>query len=151
MVDMIIHDATSREAVVDYIDHLSIEGQNWDVSINPHSDKRTLAQNALAFKWYQEIAAARQDMTVNEVRAECKLTFGVPILRRDNEKFRESYDRCLADKSYESQMEFIEFTELPVTRIMNKKQLSEYMDKIDAVCRQRGIILTHPEDALRNW
>ena len=151
MTEKIVHSIKSQEDAAQMIRDLALDGTNWIVKVERQSKRRSLDQNALSHQWYADIARQREDMTVSEIRAECKLTCGVPILRRDNEKFRETYDRCLADRSYEAQMEFIEFTELPVTRLMSKKQLSEYMDKISAICRSRGIVLTHPDDQQRRW
>ncbi len=108
---------------------------------------RSLEQNALSHKWYQEVAHQREDMTVNEVRAECKLIFGVPILREENEKFRETYDRILKPLSYEEKINFIETTELPITRIMTVGQLSKYLDRMSDHFMKQGLVLTIPEAA----
>ena len=109
--------------------------------------KRSIEQNSLSHKWYQEIADQRGDTTPSEVKAECKLMFGVPILREENEKFRETYDRVLKPFSYEQKVEFILRTELPITSLMNVKQLTRYLDDLHLFWAKRGIILTQPDAA----
>tara|TARA_R110000822_G_scaffold81496_1_gene193516 strand:- start:1 stop:444 length:444 start_codon:yes stop_codon:yes gene_type:complete len=108
--------------------------------------KRSVEQNSLTHKYYAEIAASREDMTVNQVRAECKMIFGVPILRANNEKFRETYDRVLKPLPYETKLEFIERTELPITSLMSVKQMSQYIDDMLKHFRERGVYLTLPEE-----
>lgn len=109
---------------------------------------RSLEQNSLSHKWYGEIAEQRGDMTRDEVRAECKLIFGVPILREENERFRAVYDRIIKPLTYEQKVEFIQHTELPVTSIMTVKQLSRYLDAVARHFLKQGIRLTVPEHAL---
>ena len=53
--------------------------------------KRSYEQNKLQRLWLNELAE-QGDMTAEEYRAFCKLHFGVPILRHENDKFREAYD-----------------------------------------------------------
>lgn len=108
--------------------------------------KRSLQQNALTFQWYNEIAQQRDDMTVQEVRAECKLVFGVPLLRQENEAFRETYDKILKPLPYETKLHFIQVTELPVTRIMTVSQLGKYLDAIYDHFTRQGFVLTVPEE-----
>ena len=50
---------------------------------------RSLSQNALAHKWYAEIAKHLGDTTTETVRATCKLEIGVPLRRRDDDEWRE--------------------------------------------------------------
>jgi hypothetical protein len=51
---------------------------------------RSLDQNALAWKWAQQIAAHFGDRTTNEVWGSMKLETGVPLLREHDPEFRES-------------------------------------------------------------
>lgn len=106
---------------------------------------RTGAQNRLAQKWYSEIAAQMGDRDREEVRSECKLVFGVPILRRDDVAFCESYDRILKPLGYDEKLEAIRVFDLPVTRLLNTKQMSEYMDQVQRHWLQQGVRLTDPE------
>ena len=106
-------------------------------------EKRSLDQNAMSFALYKEIAGQLEDQTVAEVRAECKLRFGVPILRGANERFRAMYDKAIkATLSYEEKLSAMEF--LPVTRLMNKGQFSEYLDTVIREYSKQGIAITMP-------
>jgi len=54
--------------------------------------KRSVKQNRLQMLWLNEIAGQLEGQSVEEIRAYCKLTIGVPILRNEHEDFREKYD-----------------------------------------------------------
>lgn len=107
---------------------------------------RTSDQNKLQRKWLGEAAEQLGDRTVEELRAYCKLTFGVPILRRDNEAFRAQYDRLIKGRyTYEEKLAFMmEPVDNPVTRIMSSKQKTEYLDAIYRHFASQGIVLTIP-------
>lgn len=111
---------------------------------------RSTAQNKLAHMWMAEIAQQKGDMTPQDVRAYCKLTIGVPLLRAENEAFREGYDRIVRPLSYEQKIALMgEPLDLPVTRLMTTKQKTQYLDAIARHFGEQGIILTMPEDLRR--
>lgn len=105
---------------------------------------RTDAQNRLSQRWYTDIATQLGDQTHEEVRAECKLVFGVPILCAENEAFRVSWEETFGRLHHESALKAVRVMDLPVTRLMRVKQMNAYMD---AVQRQYGpmVRLTDPE------
>ena len=106
-------------------------------------EKRSLSQNALSHAIYTQIAGQLEDQTVAEVRAECKLRYGVGILREANERFRAMYDKAIKDTlSYEEKLDAMEF--LPVTRLMDKEQFSEYLDTVIREYSKQGIAITMP-------
>lgn len=108
---------------------------------------RSTAQNKLQRMWMNEISEQRGDMTPEEARGYCKLTIGVPILRAENEAFREGYDRVVKPLPYDQKIAIMmEPLDLPVTRIMTTKQKSEYLDGIIRHFGEQGIVLTMPED-----
>lgn len=106
---------------------------------------RSTEQNRLAFKWYAEISDQTGEDR-EDVRARCKLEIGVPILRDAQEKFRATYDRLIRPLSYMEKLELIRDTELPVTRLMNVGQMSEYMDIVFRRHAEIGVVLTIPPD-----
>lgn len=111
---------------------------------------RSTSQNRLQHMWMSEIAQQKGDMTPAEVRAYCKLTIGVPLLRAENEAFREGYDRTVRPLSYEQKIQLMgEPLDLPVTRLMTTKQKTQYLDAIAKHFGEQGIILTMPEDMRR--
>lgn len=108
---------------------------------------RSTAQNRLQRLWMNEISQQRGDMTPEEARAYCKLTIGVPLLRAENEAFRQRYDEVLKPLSYEHKLKIMsEPIDLPVTRLMTTKQHTQYLDGIVRHFAEQGIILTMPDD-----
>lgn len=107
----------------------------------PRSD----AQNRLAQRWFADISRQLGDQTHEEVRAMCKLHFGVPILREENEAFRLSYDRTIRPLPYEHKLAAIQDFDLPVTRLMTVKQMTSFMDAMQRHWIAEGVRLTDPE------
>lgn len=106
--------------------------------------KRTDAQNRLIQRWNQEIAAQRGDVTFEEVRAENKLRFGVPILRRDDEAFAATYDATFRPLPYAAKLALFVQLDPAITRRMTTKQLSEYCDTLQREYLSQGFRLTDP-------
>lgn len=108
---------------------------------------RSNAQNRLSHMWMNEISDQKGDISPEEARAYCKLTIGIPILRSQNEAFRERYDEILKPLSYEQKLAIMsEPLNLPVTSLMSTKQLTEYLEAIIRHFGEQGIILTMPDD-----
>jgi C-terminal processing protease CtpA/Prc len=106
---------------------------------------RSNAQNRLAQRWFTDIATQLGDQTHEDVRAECKLRFGVPILRSENEAFRTSYDRVLKALPYEQKLDAIKAFDLPTTRLMTQKQMTAFMDEMQRHWVKQGVRLTDPK------
>ena len=106
---------------------------------------RSSEQNRLSHKWYKEIADQTGE-AVEDVRARCKLEIGVPIMRDASDKFRATYDRIIRPLDYADKLALIRDTDLPVTRLMNVGQMSQYMDEVFRRHAEFGIALTVPED-----
>lgn len=108
--------------------------------------RRSSEQNRLQRQWINEIAEQLGDRTPEEVRAECKLRFGVPILRAESEIFRKKYDRLIKSMPYETKLELMaEPMDFPITRLMNVKQKTQYLDAIQRHYAEQGVVLTQPE------
>jgi hypothetical protein len=115
------------------------------VTVGEH---RTDKQNRLVQQWNQDITKQRGDTDFEEVRAENKLRFGVPILRRDDEAFRATYDATFRPLPYEAKLALFVQLDPAVTRKMTVKQLSEYCDTLQRHYTALGFVLTDP-DALK--
>ncbi|RWR09772.1 hypothetical protein [Paenirhodobacter populi] len=102
-------------------------------------------QNKLAQRWFSDIARHFGDRDREDVRADCKLRFGVPILRAENDAFRASYDPVLKAHPYEVKLAAIKAWDMPVTRLMTVKQMTSFMDAIQREYLPRGVRLTDPE------
>lgn len=105
---------------------------------------RSLDQNAISHAWYEQLARElREDDTLGW-KCFCKLTIGVPIMRAEDEEFREAYDAVIKPLSYEKKLEAMKFW--PVTSIMTKPQLSQYLVDMQGEFAKRGVRLDFPED-----
>lgn len=110
-------------------------------------DRRSLAQNRLQRMLCNEISSQWEGHSPEEVRGYCKLHYGIPLLRAENEVFREKYDRLLKRMTYEDKLEIMqEPIDVPVTRIMTREQKTRYLDTIYQEFTKKGFILTRPED-----
>jgi hypothetical protein len=106
---------------------------------------RSVDQNALSHAWYNEIATQIAD-TPESVKCECKLRFGVPILRAEDADFREMYDTgILRSLSYEQKLKAMRY--IPVTSNMSKPQLSRYLEHVQMSYAQQGVIVNFPDEA----
>jgi hypothetical protein len=107
---------------------------------------RTLEQNRLQRMWCNELSP-QLALLPEEVRGLIKLTIGVPLMREQSETFREKYDRILKPLSYEQKIELMmEPIDLPVTRIMNVTQKTEYLNRVFKHFSEMGMTLTQPEE-----
>lgn len=106
---------------------------------------RSSEQNRLSQKWYAEIAEQTGEDR-EEVRARCKLEIGIPIMRAASDKFKATYDRLIRPLDYDDKLAIIRDTDMPVTRLMNVTQMTEYMDAVFQRHAEFGIVLTVPPD-----
>lgn len=107
---------------------------------------RSLDQNAISHAWYEQVSRELREDAPEDVKAECKLRFGVPILRAHDEDFREMYDASMKGHlSYEQKLKAMRF--IPVTSLMTVQQLSQYLIDMQNHYATVGVILEFPEDA----
>ena len=106
------------------------------------------AQNHLAQRWFTDIARQLGDTDREDIRAGCKVSFGVPILSEENEAFRIVWSRRFGGLGHEQVCEEVRVLDIPVTRLMTLKQMSDFMDQVARYWRGRGMYLTDP-DALK--
>ncbi len=104
---------------------------------------RSLDQNDLQFLWAKEVAQALGDRTAAEVQRDWKLRHGIPILRAEDDGFRETYDANLKGLPFEAKLKLMEY--IPVTSLMTVKQMSEYLNMVQREALEQGIRLTDPE------
>ncbi|HTV69282.1 MAG TPA: hypothetical protein VMF90_12165 [Rhizobiaceae bacterium] len=113
--------------------------------------RRSVEQNKLQRLWMNEVSQQTGD-TPEEVRALCKLTIGVPILREENDHFRERYDKHVRELPYEQKLAIMsEPLDMPVTRLMTSKQKTTYLDRIFKHYSEQGVVLTIPPDKRFGW
>ena len=113
------------------------------VKINAKTGKaRSLDQNAISHAWYEQLSRELKEDDILGWKCYCKLHHGVPILRADDEEFRESYDSVIKGLTYEQKL--ISMRVWPVTSIMTKEQLSKYLEAMQADFLPRGVRLEFP-------
>lgn len=105
---------------------------------------RTLPANALSHVWYEQVSRELGEDSPLAVKAYCKLHFAVPIMRAENELFREVYDiAILRTLSYEQKLKLMEV--FPVTSEMTTTQLSKYLEAVREHYKNR-VELLYPEE-----
>ena len=97
---------------------------------------RTIPQNRLFYLMY-DIIGKLYGGDSEHARNECKLTIGVPILRRDSEKFHETYDRLIKPASYEDKLAMMEY--ISVSSLFDKAQGAEYIKNMFDTYSQKGV------------
>lgn len=107
----------------------------------------TYEQHKLENLWHREASEQLSDERPEEKRAYCKLNFGVPILRGEDEDFRKAYDRCIRPRTYEEKLLMMAIPlDFPVTRLMKTGQKKRYLDDVWAHYSSLGVQLTDPEE-----
>lgn len=111
--------------------------------------KRTAKQNRLSRLWMLEIARDLDGWDAEYARGYSKLHFGVPILRAEDEAFCSRYDAVIRPLPYEAKIALMMVPlDLPVTRLMNTKQQTAYLDAVHRHFSAEGVALTDPGDLL---
>lgn len=112
------------------------------ITVQLLKESRSLPQNNLIHRVYGEVARQKDDMSVTDVTRLCKLHYGVPILRAQSEKFRESYDKKIKDNfNYEQKLLIMDL--LDVTSLMTTEQATEYLNEIINHWTREGIYIEH--------
>ena len=110
---------------------------------------RTSRQNRLFHQYLIDITRQMQTESHEWWRGYSKLHIGVPILRREDETFREEYDKTVRPLPYETKIRcMMEPIALPVTSRFTTVLMKEFLDEMHRHFSEQGIELTDP-DALR--
>ena len=107
------------------------------VSIKTGKD-RSLDQNALSHFWYEQIAR-EVGGSAEQVKRECKLLYGVPIMRASDAEFSDWCVAALDWLGYEQRVEAMKWVD--VTSLMSVEQMADYLTTMQADHAQAGIIL----------
>jgi hypothetical protein len=103
---------------------------------------RSLDQNAISHAWYEQLARELREDDALGWKCYCKLHFGVPILRTEDNEFREIYDASIMGMTYERKLVAMKY--LPVTSNMTKRQLSKYLEAMQDAFVSLGVMLEFP-------
>lgn len=124
---VIVRDEGMRTRVVQHIAALNID-KPWAITIEPYRKKRTLSQNALMWKWINEVAQYVHEAT-----------------GQDSDDVHEFFKvKFLPARIVELGGEIIEWR---TTTRLTTAEMSEYMNKIYAwVTTELGLLLPVPQD-----
>lgn len=141
-MERVVKDEIDRKLLITFIQNHKLPFVATIVKGKP----RTVKQNRLQRLLINEITEQLGDQTSEEVRGYCKLTLGVPILRAENELFRERYDAIVRPLPYEHKLQLMqEPISFPITRLMTTEQKTRYIDGIYRHFSEKGLVLTVPE------
>ncbi|HEY9816665.1 MAG TPA: recombination protein NinB [Candidatus Obscuribacterales bacterium] len=100
------------------------------VLIKPYDSDRSLAQNALARMWANEISKQGGEYTPAQIHDRCKYRYGIPIMVGD-EVFNKFWNRVLSTQpTYEEIVDEI-MPVTPVTRLMTVPQMAQYLTDME--------------------
>lgn len=125
----------SRDA---FIEHIKWRYQQKKfIRVELFDSARTLDQNRMTFELYSTIGRTLFGNDTEYARSDCKLRFGVPIMRRDSDKFRDVYDKVIRPHDHETKLKMMAI--LPVTSLMDRAQLSEYVEAVKNEYAKKGV------------
>ena len=108
-------------------------------------EERTKAQNRMIHKWFGEIAKQKGDEDMMDIKLDCNIAYGEPILVRDDPEWEAVFGHLFRGLNIEQKRKAICVLGVPFTSRMSKEQLSEYMERMSRDYRQQGFELTDPE------
>ena len=133
--------------------HLAIDRapEGAAVVITDAEETRTGQQNRLVHRWFADIARALGDQSEADVKVDCNLQYGRPILARDDEEWSAAFGYIFDALSLPAKRKAMRVLDIPFTRRMSVKQLTEYMDQMQRDYLQQGVHLTDPDQLGRHW
>jgi hypothetical protein len=143
MAQRIVETEYERKMLIKFV-----ESQPLPLTVNVQSvGKRTALQNRLNRQWMLDIEAQLDGWTAEYARGYCKLHFGIPILRNEDEDFCREYDAVVRPLPYEAKLKLMQVPfDFGVTRLMTVKQQTAYLDAIHRHFSEQGVVLTNPDD-----
>jgi hypothetical protein len=116
-----------------------------EVVIQNKQNDRSIAQNKLAFRWYQQMGDQSGNGKEYE-RNHCKWNLGFPILLAREEVEPEIHRmwEILQSVPYEHRVDAMELIE--VTRLFKVKEFTEYLQSMERYAADMGWHLSHPDD-----
>ncbi len=117
------------------------------LDVVPWKGKRGLPANALSWVWYK-IIGDFNGMTAEEVHADCKIRFGIPILMRSGSDYAYTIAELLEEsgfynKTLEKQWRIIET--IAVSSKFTTKEMNQYLESIQLFYGREGIVLENEE------
>ena len=128
------------QAFVEYVSQKILEGHPQTVEfLQPGRSK---SQNAMFYGLYRDIAEQKADQSILDIRKECKLHYGVKILKGSDPVFCAWYDGNVKPWPYEAKLILMEH--LDITSRFSKAQATTYIAEILSEYQKQGIYLPEP-------
>ena len=142
MTTMIINSDTSLQTGLGLLRELYLAHRYVKVSAKT-GKARSLDQNSIGHAWYEQLARELREDDALGWKCYCKLHHGVPIMRAEDNEFREAYDGSIKRLTYEQKL--VAMRHWPVTSLMNKVQKSKYLEAMQEDFKSKGVRLEFPE------
>ena len=137
--DMIIKSDKDRQTFIAKALAVDLEKQPWEFIAHPYKRDRNAEQNALINKSYS-IISKHQGWTFRHTRGYYKLEYGVPIILERGEPEFIALINAINDKmTYEQKIDLFGGDSIAITSIMNIKEASEYITRMEHDCFEKGI------------
>ena len=104
--------------------------------------RRSNQQSKTVEKWYSQIGAELGALPI-EVKAECKMLYGLPIMQLENAAWVAEWEPLYGPLDHARRLKL--FQVLPLTSKFTTRQMGAYMDAVQLVYRQMGVALIDPE------
>lgn len=144
MPDLIINSETSLQDAIGQLREWFKERRYFSIRAK-FGKGRSVDQNSVSHCWYAQVARELREDDARGVKRYCKLHFGVPILRAEDDDFREAYDGSIKSSlTYEQKLVAMDM--LSVTSLMTTRQISQYMEDVQDHYRKHGVQLEFPKD-----
>lgn len=106
---------------------------------------RSLDFNAISHVWYGQLSRELPEDDAIGWKCFCKLHFAVPIMRAEDEDFRNYYDLTIkSNLSYEQKLLAMKY--FPVSSLMTNAQFKAYCEAMQAHFLTRSVWLEFPPD-----
>lgn len=90
-------------------------------------DQRSMAQNKLVNVWYKDIAEQMDDTFLN-IRRQCKLNYGVPLLRAKSEMLDWLYSQTIDKLRYEKRLIAMDGFDITSNDEMDSDLMGQYIN-----------------------
>lgn len=136
----VVNSVESLKAAQEWIAELWRE-KKW-LKLSIHAGLRSLDANALSHVWYGQIAEF-EGQSIEGVRNQCKLLYGLPILRSDlkDQRVNQFYLAMGFDSwPYAAQLAAMRYSN--ITSLMTPKQMGLYLDTVQKEYEDQNLKLS---------
>ena len=137
-----INSIDSLSLAIGKLRELFSEIHYFQITINT-GKSRSLSQNAISHAWYVQVAREELEYDAETVKCLCKLHYGLPIVRGDDEMYNGVCVQVIDPLPYENKVKAMKY--FPCTSLMKTLQMAEYLEHVQKHYAGR-VDLKFPED-----